>query len=141
MLNIELFNEYVAHILAQLYVSFPVKGTLDVRTISGHTDVNHYGIICAPDGSESKEAWVAFDTISWLVDNGYVHADSQLARRYYDGCTLTAKGLKLLQAVPKSVQITEPPGGKLVSLIKEGSINLAKDLVKEILTHGAGGAI
>ena len=141
MQNIDLFNEYVARILAQLYESFPVKEKLYASTISGHTDDNRYGTICAPDGSESKEAQVAFHTIGWLVDNGYVRAEQRLDGRYYDYCALTEKGLKVLQAVPDSVQTTETVGEKLVRLTKEGGGDLARDFIKSLLTLGVQGLV
>ena len=141
MQNIDLFNEYAARILAQLYEIFPSKQTLDARTISGHTDVNRFGIICAPDGSESKEARLAYDTIEWLVHNGYVRADSLLDGRLAYGCRLTEQGRKVLRAVPEKVQNTETRGRKLVRLIKESSIEAAISCVKEILMRGAAGAI
>ena len=143
MQNIDLFNKYVALILAQLYESFPVKEHLNIYKITGLSEAHHHPIeiLHAPDGSKLKEAQVAASTIDWLVENGYIRADEQLYPVDYMGCVLTTKGLKLLQAVPDSVQITEPPGGKLVRLIKEGSIDLAKDFVKEILVRAAEGAI
>lgn len=142
MQNIDLFNEYVARVLAQLYESFPVKEKLDAGTISGHTDLDRVGtILDAPDGSESKEARVAYGTISWLVNNGYVHADSRLDGRYYDGCALTDKGLMVLRAVPDSVQITETFGDSLVRLIEEGTVERAKDVVKALLTFGVSGVV
>lgn len=139
MRNIDVFNEFVAVILAQLYESFPVKEDLDVRTISGHTDENEFGIICAPDGRESKEAQVAYSTIEWLVDTGYIRADKPRPYRAFRGCVLTAEGLKLLHATPESVQVKETVGDKLVRLVREGTPELARDAVKALLTLGAGG--
>ena len=139
MRNIDLFNEYAARILGQLYEKFPVKDDLDVRSITGHTDVNEWGAICAPDGRESKEAQVAYATIEWLADTGYIRADD---RRYPFGfarCVLTAEGLRLLEATPESVQITETAGDKLVRLVKEEAIGLARDTVRAILSLGTGG--
>lgn len=138
MRNIDVFNEYVAVILAQLYESFPVKEDLDVRTISGHTDENEFGIICAPDGRESKEAQVAYHSIEWLVDTGYIRADEPRPHRFFRGCVLTSAGLKLLQAIPESVQVKETAGDKLVRLVRESSTELARDAAKALLTIGAG---
>ena len=139
MRNIDLFNEYAARILSQLYEGFPVKDDLDARTISGHTDENEFGIICAPDGREPKEARVAYPTIEWLLDTGYARSDDRRPYRRFGGCVLSAEGLRLLQATPESAQTAEPAGDKLVRLVKEEAIGLARDTVRAILASGAGG--
>ena len=74
MPNIDRFDRYVAAILGQLYGEFPVKVDLDVRRLTGHTATNADGEICAPDGSVSEEAAVAYGTIEWLIETGYVRA-------------------------------------------------------------------
>ena len=137
MQNIELFNEYVARILAQLYESFPVKVSLHADQFSSFSDRSQ----------QQMEELVAYSTIEWLVDNGYVHADERIPRSSCYGCTLTDKGLKVLQATPDSVQIPdgvqtkETFGEKLVHLINKGAVEVAKDIVKEILMRGAAGLI
>lgn len=139
MQNIDLFNEYAAVILAQLYESFPVKDDLDVRKITGHADVDEFGAICGPGGRRSKEAETAFATIEWLLDSGYVRAED---RRYPYGfarCVLTAEGLRLLNAMPESVRTKETAGDKLSRLVREGAVEFARDAAKALLTLGAGG--
>ena len=136
--NIDLFNEYVAGILARLYEGFPVKDDLDVRKISGHEDEDEFGVICAPDGRRSKEAEVAFATVEWLVETGYVRADDRRYPRAFGGCVLTSKGLKVLQAEPESVKISETAGDKLSRLVAEGSVELAREAAKALLALGAG---
>ena len=141
--NIELFNQYVARILAQLYESFPVKQHLDVYKLTGLSaeDPDPREVIHAPDGSKLKEAQVAASTIDWLVETGYIRADDRGYPCEYLGCVLTAKGLKLLQAVPDSVNTTETAGAELVRLLKGGSIDVAINFAKEILMRGAAGAM
>jgi len=136
MPNIDHFDKYVAVVLGRLYEQFPVKTNLDVRDITGHTDTNKFGLVCAPDGRESREAVIAYATIEWLVDTGYVRAASSAMPMGFQGCVLTAEGLKLLKAVPGSVQATETVGDKLARLVQEGALDLAKDLVKGVLAIG-----
>ena len=128
--NIELFDEYTARILSRLYERFPVKCALDVREITGHTDIDEYGAIVAPDGRKSKEAEIAYATIEWLAETGYLRADDANPPYGYRLCVLSARGLELLKATPQSVRMTETLGDKLVRLVAEGSMDLAKDAVR-----------
>ena len=139
MRNVDLFNEYTAVILARLYESFPVKTDLDVRAITGHADVDEFGIIIAPDGRRSKEAEVAFASIEWLLETGYIRAEDRRYPYGFDRCVLTAEGLRLLNATPESVKITETVGDKLSRLVGEGAVEFARETVKALLTLGAGG--
>lgn len=139
MRNIDLFNEYVAVILAQLYKSFPVKDDLDARKISGHEEEDEFGVIRAPDGRVSKEAEVAYHSVEWLVETGYVRSDEHRYLRAFGGCVLTTEGLRLLQATPESKKVTEAAGDKLVRLVREGIGDQARDAAKALMTLGAAG--
>ena len=143
MQNIELFNEYVARILAQLYESFPVKEHLDVYKLTGLSaeDPDPREVMHAPDGSKLKEAQVAASTIDWLVETGYIRADTRCYPWEYLGCVLTAKGLKVLRAVPDSVKTKETFGDHLVRLTKEGASEKVKDIIKMLFTLGVSGAV
>ena len=128
--NIELFDEYTALILSRLYEHFPVKCRLNVREITGHSDTDKFGVIVAPDGRESKEAEIARATIEWLADTGYLRAENASPPFAYMSCVLTARGLELLKATPQSVSLKETIGDKLVRLVGEGSMDLAKDAAR-----------
>ena len=136
--NIELFDEYAARILSRLYERFPVKCPLDAREITGHTDTDEYGAIVAPDGRVSKEAGVAYATIEWLAETGYLRADDAHPPYGYGSCVLSARGLELLKATPQSVRVTETLGDKLVRLVAEGSMELAKDAVRAAIAIAVG---
>ena len=136
--NIELFDEYVARILSRLYEQFPVKCPLDVREITGHTDTDEYGAIVAPDGRASKEAEIAYATIEWLAETGYLRADDASPPYGYRSCVLSARGLELLKATPQSVRVTETLGDKLVRLVAEGSMELAKDAARAAIAIAVG---
>ena len=77
----DLFYEYVAIILAQLYERFPLKSDLDVRQISRH---------------QAKEAKIACATIEWLEEEGYIRVGGRY-RYGLHNCVLTAQGLTRLQ--------------------------------------------
>ena len=128
--NIELFDEYTARILSRLYERFPVKCPLDVGEITGHTETDEFGTIVAPDGRASKEAEIARATIEWLADTGYLRAENASLPFGYASCVLTARGLELLKATPRSVSLKETLGDRLVRLVRDGSMDLAKDAVR-----------
>lgn len=94
------------------------------------------GGIRAPNGKESEAAAIAYATIEWLVDTGYVRVKEPRYPIGFHGCVLTAQGLKLLKATPGSVQLTETAGDKLVRFVREGALDLAKDVVKAALALG-----
>ena len=136
--NIDLFNEYVAIILSQLYESFPLKQGLMAHQISSHRVKHDIGSEPLPYGKQPLETEIAADTIAWLVDNGYVHTDSWTRFHFY-GCTLTKSGLELLNSVPEGVQQpAETLGESLARLLNEGGMDAAKGLVTQFLTSGLG---
>ena len=136
MSNIDRFDEYAAVVLGRPYERFPVKTDLDVRRITGHTGTNGFGAVCAPDGRESREAEIAWATIEWLADTGYLRTAASTAPVRFHGCVLTAEGLKLLKAVPGSVRAAETAGDQIVRFVREGALGLARDLVRGLLAPG-----
>ena len=136
--NIELFAEYTARILSRLYERFPVKCPLDVREFAGHTETDEFGVIVAPDGRTSKEAEIARATIEWLAETGYLRAENASPPFGYASCVPTARGLEVLKATPQSVRLKETLGDKLVRLVAEGSMDLAKDAVRAAVALAVG---
>ena len=138
MQNIDLFNEYVAIILGRLYEKFPVRQDLTAWEISGQRNPSEYGRVLPTDKADSNKMEVAFFTVDWLVENGYVRArDGAILR--FNGCVLSEKGLELLNATPDSLQQpTETLGESLVRLLKEGSMDAAKSVVTQQLIQGLG---
>ena len=84
----------------------------------------------APDGRASKETEIARTTIEWLDDTGYLRAENASPPFGYRSCVLSARGLELLKATPQSLRLRETLGDKLVRLVAEGSMDLAKDAVR-----------
>ena len=144
--NIDLFNEYVAIILSRLYENFPVRHNLKAWEITGHTRPKGYGnpFYSRKDDSEDvdeekqKQMQIAFSTIDWLVENGYVRAHERGGLQG-NGCMLTEKALKLLNSIPEGVQQPEETLGEtLARLLKEGGRDAAKGLVTQLFTSGLG---
>lgn len=133
MPDIERFDHYVARILGALYEEFPVKTDLDVRRLTGHARMNEDGAICAPDGRESRNARIAYATIEWLVDAGYVRAQEPRFPIGFRQCVLTAEGLRALGAVPDSLPGGETVGDRIAGFVREGAADLARNLVRAAL--------
>ena len=126
-------DRYVAAILGQFYGEFPVKVDLDVRRLTGHTATNADGEICAPDGSVSEEAAVAYGTIEWLIETGYVRALEPRHGSGVRGCVLTEAGLRLLKATPDSVTTRESYGSTLARLVRDGALELATEVARGLV--------
>ena len=103
---------------------------LAVCDFAGHTDTDEFGAISAREGRVSKEAGIGYATIECLVETGCLRAGDLNPPCAYRSCVLSARGLELLKATPQSVRVTETLGDKLVRLVAEGSMDLAKDAVR-----------
>lgn len=139
MNNIDCFNGFVAAILAQLYDGFPVKCMLDARTISGHGDVDDFGGIVDHQGRPSRPFEIAMGTIEWLIDNGYVRAGERHIYGYRNA-VLSERGLELLKRGAGNLASKESWGDKLLRLVREGSIDLAREAAKALISAGVESA-
>jgi hypothetical protein len=137
MKNIDLFDEYVAVILAQLYEGFPVKRGIDARKISGHTEINDWGGVADEAGNPSRKFEIAYATIEWLVETGYIRAADR-SQFGFSQAVLTASALEVLKASPDSLKVKEAVGERIVRFVKEGSLGLAKEAAKAAISHGIG---
>jgi hypothetical protein len=137
MKNIELFDEFVARILAGLYEHFPVKSGIDARVLSGHMETDQFGGILDERGEPSRKFEIALATIDWLVDTGYIRTGER--RDWgYPQAVLTASGLEVLKASPESLKAREAIGDRIVRLVKDGSLGLAKEAAKAAISTGIG---
>lgn len=136
MKNIELFDEYAARIFAHLYQSFPVKTGIDARQLCGHSEHDDFGRVVDEQGEPSKSFEIAHATIMWLQDTGYIQGGA--AHRWgLQQAVLSPMGLAVLKSVPSSLKAEESTGDRLAKLVREGSYEGAKDLVKSAITTGS----
>lgn len=135
MSNIELFDEYTARILAQLYEAFPRKAHLDARALCGHDTIDEFGQVMNDAGRPSAHFEVALATIDWLQETGYVRV-RQMFQYGADGAVLTAQGLLVLKASPESLNASEAIGDKISRNVKAGAIGAAKEAAKAAITAG-----
>lgn len=140
MENIDLFEDYTATILAQLYKSFPVPIAIDARKISGHSEINKFGCIVDDHGMPSQKFAIAMSTMNWLIGAGFVTCRAKNQLGHAEVC-LTVAGLQILNAVPDAQKSKEARGAKLVRLVREGSGELVRDVVKSVISSAIAGAM
>ncbi|WP_085703913.1 hypothetical protein [Pseudomonas sp. B15(2017)] len=128
--NIDLFDQITGLIFSKLYQKFPVA--IDISSMDF--------IESFPDHIDRPGEFFA-DTVEWLIESGYVVARTKSSYAYtFEDCTLTAKTLEVLKAIPKSVG-GESLGGQIASAAKDGATAKLKELVGEALSKGYGLAL
>jgi len=136
--NVERFDRLTGGVFGKLYQSFPVPIELNI---------NDFTSLITPlkETYEEDQTLNAseffYSTLSWLKDSGYItYLNNALDNTSCYGCVLTAKGLEVLKAVPKSVD-GDSLGGQLADAVKEGAMGKLKELASEALSKGYGAAI
>ncbi|MFS2072275.1 hypothetical protein ACEN9D_26335 [Pseudomonas sp. CT11-2] len=73
--------------------------------------------------------------VLWLANYGYVESGSVLSNGTVIRCTLTARALELLKAMPSDLENKDPSlGEQLVSATKDGMTGKVKELVSDFLS-------
>ncbi|NMY81034.1 hypothetical protein HBO01_20325 [Pseudomonas rhodesiae] len=131
--NIEKFDEITGKIFAELYQSFPLPKMLMAGAIVENAMQydERYGTEVP---TEDAEFFIA--TADWLMQAGYLTCKPYPYLRV-DDAILTAKGLEVLKAIPKSIASTTSIGEQLATTAKEGGKEVARGLVSEALGLGA----
>ena len=136
MKNIELFNLAVGEVLGECYESFPVpahitKGTIGLAVKEHYPDPNPNHINLG-----DLEFKISQHTITWLSKAGYIWIMEGNDGSNVVKATLSPKGLELLNAMPKSVESSEPIGSQLAKGIKEIGVGTFQSLVIQVLSGG-----
>ena len=131
--NIEIFNDLTGRILAELYLNFPLPSYLEAEAF-----VESAMQMSEQLGMEmpTKDAEFFIATSEWLIRAGYIHGDVS-RYTYVSDAVLTAKGLEVLNAIPKSLTSGPSLGEQLADAAKEGGKETIKGLVTEVLGIGA----
>lgn len=139
--NIELFDQYTARVLSELYQAFPFKKELVICELiqeSGYTgkiEQDHFDIVTG-DESAKRRAELLEETIEWLGQSGYLHyRDRQPYVRFAD-VRLTAKALEVMKSLPDSLKQKQMLGDLLVKSVSNGAASTAKTILSQIITHG-----
>ena len=126
--NIEYFNTYTAKIFDYLYSKFPVKDEI----------LSHDFLI-----EQNKEHdHIFFNTMTFLKDEGYIvyeNYTSGWGNRSFSMVRLSAKGLAVLNATPKSLEGKEPFIAKVRDSLKSGTGEATKSVIQEIIRFGISG--
>lgn len=121
------FNEITGKTLAFLYENFPLEKTILVKNLidDASIDVTLENGVTVP----SKECEIAFATIKWLIEAGYISAKGHPYASFSDA-VLTAKGLELLKLMPDS--LTESFGDTLLAASKGAVTEGTKDVIGQV---------
>lgn len=138
--NILRFNEVTGLVLSALYQSFPIPIELRPTTI-GLRELNTNEqefvgmalVITAPDDADPM---FFCHTVNWLIATGYISAVSRMQSIHFSDAVLTAKGLEVLNAVPKSLSSKEPIGQQLAAASKSGAMEAIRTITTEALAIG-----
>lgn len=87
--------------------------------------------------TNSKDADMAYYTISWLLESGYIKAiphNSGVFWKGFSDVVLTAKGLETMKATPDS--LTAPMGERIKDAVKQDGREVARSLVSQALSIG-----
>lgn len=132
--NIYVFDCFTVEIFAELYRRFPVK-----TKISGYDVVKNckYETNERIDGLEKMI--LLKSTFEWLKENEFITYTGNIDEgdgMVYD-CILTLKGLNALENVPKSIKKRMTIGQKIITEIKQGSHDIAIELIKQAIKIGS----
>lgn len=124
--NIDLFDQITGLVFSKLYQSFPVTETLNVMSF----------MEAFPDRVDRPGQFFS-DTLKWLITSGYLMGEPDSKHSFtFHKCTLTAKGLEVLKAVPDSIT-GKSLGAQLQDAAKNGMLDSVKSLTGKALSAGA----
>lgn len=125
--NIQRFDEVTGQLLSALYESFPLPRSLLIEDfpVEGNSS----------DKDTNGRFFLA--CVDWLSNADYLRTNGRDPRRGYTDVVLTAKGLEVLKAVPERLQTSLSLGETLVSVSKEGTKEVLRGVVSEVLSLGA----
>ncbi|NIE73009.1 hypothetical protein F3J45_00825 [Pantoea sp. Ap-967] len=124
--NIDLFDKITGLIFSKLYQTFPVTGTLNVMSFME-----------AFPGEVDRPGEFFSATLKWLITSGYMMGEPDSKHAYtFNKCTLTAKGLEVLKAVPDSIT-GKTLGAQLQDAAKSGMLDSVRSLTGKALSAGA----
>lgn len=141
--KIEFFERASTYVLSLLYVEFPEKTIIDPSRVAE-------SLFRATD-ADGRTTSDSFDpaltvsaTISYLIDEGFVRGDEQPlidGWSVFSGCRLSERGLKLLAAVPATVDLNAEerrPGRRLADAVENGAWSMGAQLIRELFDLRAG---
>ncbi|MEW8660753.1 MAG: hypothetical protein AB2603_20770 [Candidatus Thiodiazotropha endolucinida] len=127
MKNIEIFEAISGLLLADLYQYFPLKMKVQPSEYALRLDDEHWSesLVGEKYIRNRSPAAMTKPTIEWLANAGYISFDTYDGE-YFDGVTLTAKGLEVIRSDKSMAE-------KLVSAAKDIAKSESKEFARENL--------
>lgn len=127
MKNIEIFEAISGLLLADLYQYFPIKMKIQPDEYALRLDDEHWSECLMGEKymRNSSPAAMTKPTIEWLANAGYISYDAYDGE-YFDGVTLTAKGLEVIRSDKSMAE-------RLVSAAKDLAESEVKELARDNL--------
>jgi hypothetical protein len=72
------------------------------------------------------------------VETGFIVIEREQPYLSVSGVTLSAKGLEVLTAQPKSIQAAKRIGNEIIGALKVGNLEAAKELVRQAVKLAVG---
>ena len=131
--NIDKFNEMTGKLLGELYLNFPIPRLLAVEQfVESAVEWSEERQVDVP----SKDAEFFIATAGWLIGAGYING-GVFPYTHVADAVLTAKGLDVLNATPRSLTHAHSLREQLAEIAREGSKESFKGLLAEELISGA----
>ncbi|MBT3042967.1 MAG: hypothetical protein KME67_08925 [Candidatus Thiodiazotropha sp. (ex Codakia orbicularis)] len=127
MKNIEIFEAISGLLLADLYQHFPIKMKVQPAEYSMRLEDEHWSecVVGEKYVRHHSPAAIVEPAIEWLANAGYISYDAYDGE-YFDGVTLTAKGLEVIRSDKNLAE-------KLVSAAKDIAKSESKEIARENL--------
>lgn len=131
--NIDKFNEMTGKLLGELYLNFPIPRLLAVEQfVESAVEWSEERQVDVP----SKDAEFFIATAGWLIGAGYING-GVFPYTHVADAVLTAKGLDVLNATPRSLTHAHSLREQLAEIAREGGKESFKGLLAEELISGA----
>lgn len=127
--NVEIFNESVALIFAELYENFPVPTSLNYTKLASRLFKDDETV----DADTILDVFI--NTITWLKNSGYIWLSSESELEVF-GATLNPKGLEVLKIIVQHTESGSSIGERLVDTINQSTREERSELIKTALTEG-----
>jgi hypothetical protein len=124
--NIEKFDLLAGRILADLYERFPLRifVAADAYGVDARKLFSIDGIINR-DIADELEFFCS--TLRWLYEAGYLSYKGEAQAGVFSGVVLSARGLEVLKAMPKTVSPDKPLGEHLRDTVRSGATHALKN--------------
>ena len=134
--NLDQFHEFAAEILSTLYRNFPVRVPIDALGLTGDQEPDPSAALGTEEAERRRRFEVALATVAWLRDEGYIVAP-WCGHHRFDGCVLTAKGLRALLRVPDRLAPDRTVGERLVAATEDRYCWTGPEVVRAALGLGS----